>query len=164
MTVLSLKMLAAEKLQRNNPEKLLLLHDKEIDPAVEQKYITPKINELVRIEQSRYEREVQERKQIVKDRTSQVASSRFFHKMSACTNMTLYTGLHVAMYYILGAAEVEPDIRMLWLALTPVSTLVGVATGVFCAYPFARGIVECLTPGVSSERIIDLEQSIRLPR
>lgn len=164
MTVLSLKMLAAESLKENSPEKLLALYNQEFDPAVEQKYITPRINELIRIEQSRYEREVQERKQLVKDRTSQVASSRFFHKVSTCTNMTLCTGLHVATYYILGAAEVDPDIRMLWLALTPVPILVGIATGVFCAYPFARGIVKCLTPGVSSERTIDLEQSIRQTR
>ncbi|MFC7782163.1 hypothetical protein [Legionella taurinensis] len=164
MTVLSLKILAAQSLRNNHPEKLLALYDKAIDPGIEQTYITPQIDALIRKEKSHYEREVEARKDAVKDTTSQVTSSRFFHKVSACTSMTLSTGVHVATYYILGAAEVDADIRMLWLALTPVSTLVGMATGVFCIYPFARGIVGCMTPSVSSERTIDLEQVVRQGR
>lgn len=155
----SLKSLAADTLQKTNPTLFFRIPAQGMPPEITTQYIEPAIDRLVAQATEEYLEKEAIRQDRVEQCTSALTSNDCFPKVASCTTSTIASGVHVAIYFILQAAEVNPSTRITFLCTVPVTWFVSACAGMCLTRPLARGLANLFTPANPSKITIDLGES-----
>lgn len=157
-TIPSLQILAANAVFKANPNQFFQFHNKEIAPAIKERYVDKVLNQAIDEQVSIYQAKVEQRQDKIDDRTDHLSSSECFEKVSACTFTSIFSGLHVGTYFILKAANVDPSTQLTFICTIPVTIFVSMCIGMCLTKPAARALAHCFTSGVSDKLTVDLDE------
>ncbi|MGM9452087.1 hypothetical protein ACTAZI_02005 [Legionella bozemanae] len=146
--------LTAEVIKKTNPHLFFTLYgNKKLPPQIENEYINPPVQELVKQHEHIYWANVKERKEEVKYRSSRIEVDCCFKKCTSLTMMALGSGVHLGIYYILRASGVPYSTTITYLATLPVTLCVTACFSPCAAFLLAKGIANCITPDVPEETV-----------
>lgn len=152
--------LAAEAIKKTNPHLFFTLYkNKTLSHEIENKYVNPPVQELVKQHEQIYLTNVEERNENVKYCSSRIEADCCFKKCASLTMMALGSGIHLGIYFILRSSGVPYSTTLTYLATLPVTLCVTACFSPCAAILLAKGIAHCVTPDVPEETV-DLNEIV----
>lgn len=154
----TLQILAARAIQKSNPNLFFRLQSLETDPEIKKTFIDPKLQTLTNKLTEEYQVKVEIREEKIEDCSSSLGSDKCFSKCSSFTLATLMSGVHVGIYYILKAADVDSSAQTAFICTIPATICFSICAGVCLSKQIAKGLASCFTPSVPNKITIDLDE------
>ncbi|KTD42135.1 hypothetical protein [Legionella parisiensis] len=146
--------LTAEVIKKTNPHLFFTLYgNKELPPQIENEYVNPPVQELVKQHEHIYLANVKERKDEIKYRSARIETDYCFKKCAGLMMLALGSGVHLGIYYILRSSGVPYSTTITFLATLPATVCVTACFSPCAAILLAKGIARCITPGVPEETV-----------
>ncbi|HDV5939471.1 TPA: lpg2692 family Dot/Icm T4SS effector [Legionella pneumophila] len=159
----SLKSLAANVIQKTNPNLFFRLHSLETPPEIKKGFIDKELEALTRELTEDYQTKVEARNEKIEECSSNLSSNECFVKCSAFTLTTLMAGVHVGIYYILKAAAVDPSTQIAYISSIPATICFSMCVGVCLNRQITKCLSSCFTPSVPDKITVDLDELGRQP-
>lgn len=154
----TLQVLAAREIQKSNPNLFFRLQSLETDPEIKKAFIEPKLQTLTNQVTKEYQIKVEAREEKIEKCSSSLSSDSCFAKCSSLTLATLLSGVHVGIYYMLKAADVDPSAQTTFICTIPATICFSICAGVCLNKQIAKCLASCFTPSVPNKITIDLDE------
>ncbi|AWN73653.1 hypothetical protein LEAN103870_10260 [Legionella anisa] len=152
--------LTAEVIKKTNPHLFFTLYKNKVLPSqIEDEYVNPPIQALVKKHEHIYLANVKERKEVVNDRSSHIQGNCCFKNCASLAMTALGGGVHLAVYYILRTAGASDSTTLTFLSCIPATIIVSACFSPCATFLMAKGIAHCITSGVPKETV-DLNEVI----
>ncbi|HHT0592764.1 TPA: hypothetical protein ACTXXA_002001 [Legionella anisa] len=146
--------LAAEVIKKTNPHLFFTLYKNKVLPSqIEDEYVNPPIQALVKKHEHIYLANVKERKEVVNDRSSHIQGNCCFKNCTSLAMTALGGGVHLAAYYILRTAGASDSTTLTFLSCIPVTIIVTACFSPCATFLLAKGIAYSITPRVPNEKV-----------
>lgn len=152
--------LTAQAINKTNPNLFFTLYqNKKLPPEIEDQYINPPVQKLVKEHEEIYKSNVKHRKEDVGYCASRLDKDTCYRKCVGLTMAALGSGVHLSVYYILRASGASSSATITFLATIPATICVLTCFSPCAAHLLSKGIANCVIPGVPNEEI-DLNDKV----
>ncbi|MCE0723005.1 MULTISPECIES: hypothetical protein [Legionella] len=146
--------LTAEVIKKTNPHLFFTLYkNKDLPSQIEDQYVNPSIQTLVKEHENIYFANAKERKEVVNDRSFRIETNCFFKNGTGLAMTAVGSGIHLGIYYILRSAGASYSTTVTFLACIPVTIIVTACFSPCATILLAKGIARGITPSVPNEEI-----------
>ncbi|CAM2962112.1 Uncharacterised protein [Legionella steigerwaltii] len=152
--------LAAQVINKTNPHLFFTLYNNKTLPhEIENQYVNPPVQKLVKEHEEIYRSNDRKRKRKVDNFSSHLEENNCYRKCASLTMAALGGGIHLSTYYILRASGASSSVTFTFLTTIPATIIVMACFSPCAVHLLAKGIANCVTPRVSNEEI-DLNKKV----